>query len=157
MKVFNAKKLGAIGVGFLGTAIVNRLFNYLLYPAVIVLLGPLHGGAVMTVVALALNYSLVMVYEQTGQDWFGFEWLRLQKERGGRFLRLALKSGHWPVFIFLSCEDPFKAFVFVRGRRPAGERFTQEDWVVFWGSNLIGNVVWILIVSGGVGLFKQLL
>lgn len=157
MTFFSAKKLGAIGIGFLGTAVVNRLFNYLLYPAVIVLLGPLHGGAVMTVAALVLNYLLVVAYDQTNQDWFGFEWLRLQRERGNRFLRVALKGGYWPVFIVLSCEDPFKAFVFVRGRRPTGGKFTHKDWVAFGESNLIGNLFWVLVVSGGVGLFKQLL
>ena len=112
------KKLGAIGIGFVTVMVVNNLFDYLLYPLVIGLLGPIKGGASMMVLALGLNYALVLVYNRTKQDWFGFEWLRLQQDVKaetftGRVLRITLRGGRWPAFVFLSWEDPFKAFIFV--------------------------------------------
>lgn len=155
------KKLGAIGIGFMTTMVVNDTFDYVMYPLVIGLLGPIKGGAVMIILALGLNYILVVVYNRTKQDWFGFEWLRLQEEKKaettmGRILRFALKGGRWPAFIFLSWEDPFKAFVFVRGRKTAGFKFTATDWKWFFGANLIGNLIWIVIVSGAIETVKSL-
>ncbi|HEY4528510.1 MAG TPA: hypothetical protein VJJ48_01645 [Candidatus Paceibacterota bacterium] len=151
------KKLGAIGTGFMTTMVVNDAFDYLMYPAMIGFLGPVKGGAIMTALALGLNYILVLVYNKTKTDWFGFEWLRLQEDKqSNSFAGKVLRTGRWPAFIFLSWEDPFKAFVFVRGRLPAGSRFTATDWKWFFGTNLIGNLVWILMVSGAIGAIKSL-
>lgn len=159
MKVL--KKVGTFGAGIVGTMLVNDTFDYVMYPLVIGLLGPVKGGIVMTFLAIAINYILVLVYNKTKRDWFGFEWLRLQKDTGaktvaGRVIRFALKKGHWPAFIFLSWEDPFKAFVFIRGRKPAGSRFDKTDWAWFFGANLIGNLIWILMVSGLIEAGKKL-
>lgn len=155
------KKLGAIGTGFVTTWIVNDSFDYVVYPLVLGLLGPYKGGIIMTAAAFGINYVLVLVYNKTKMDWFGFEWLRLQKDSeaktfGGRALRFALRGGRWPAFILLSWEDPFKAFVFIRGRMSAGSRFTATDWKWFFGANLVGNVIWILMVSGTIGAVRRL-
>ena len=156
------KKLAAIGTGFLGTMVLNDSFDYLMYPFMIGLLGPIRGGVIMTVLALGLNYSLVLIYNKTNADWFGFEWLRLQKDTeartlSGRVLKFALKGGHWPAFLFLSWEDPFKAFVFVRGRLPAGAKFTAADWRLFFEANLLGNLIWITMVSGLLEIIKRVI
>lgn len=155
------KKLGAIGTGFVAVMVVNDSFDYLLYPLVIGLMGPVKGGASMMALALGLNYVLVLVYNKTKADWFGFEWLRLEEKKNaqtvmGQILRSTMRRGRWPAFIFLSWEDPFKAFVFIRGRKPAGFRFTQTDWQWFLGANVIGNLIWILMVSGAIETIKHL-
>jgi hypothetical protein len=159
------KKLGTITVGFLTIEVLNHAFDWVAYPLAIGFLGAVKGGILMTVVATLMNYGLVIIYNKTKQDWFGFEWLRLKREEHantleGKVLRTALRIGHWPAFAFLSWEDPFKAFVFIRGRKEPGQKFDRTDWLVFLGSNLLGNLIWILMVSGAlkvvVALFQRL-
>lgn len=151
------KKLGAIGIGLLTLEVVNQGFDYVLYPLVIYKLGPIDGGVVMIVLALVLNLSLVVLYNITKQDWLGFEWLALQEDRNvGSLVGKAISAGRWPAFVFLSWEDPFKAFVFVRGRKQVGWRFTLTDWQWFLGANLLGNLIWIVMVSGVIETLRYL-
>jgi len=150
------KKLAAIGIGFLTIEASNQAFDYLLYPAVLYWLGSVKGGIVMTSLALIMNYSLVLVYNKTKADWFGFEWWALQESQNtdtllGRVMRL----GRMPAFVFLSWVDPFKAFVFMRGRQQAGLMFSRTDWKWFIAANLIGNLIWILMVSGALEVLKR--
>lgn len=155
------KRLTAIGSGHLAIASVNYGFDFLLYPFVIYLLGAIRGGAVMIALALLLNYSLVLFYSRTESDWLGLEWLRLQKDTEaqnflGRVLRFALKRGDWLAFLLLSRQDPFKAFVFKRGRVSLENGFSRKDWQVFITANLIGNLFWILVVSGSIEVVKRI-
>ncbi|MGB3921968.1 MAG: hypothetical protein WBL19_01630 [Minisyncoccia bacterium] len=156
------KKVGIIAVSFTVVEALNFAFDFITYPLAIGYLGATKGGAIMTVLALGLNYGLVVFYNKTNRDWFGFEWLRLQKQEEaksgpGRILRHILHFGHWPAYVFLSWQDPFKAFVFVRGRKAVGEKFNKADWAWFFGTNLLGNLIWIVIVSGAIELIKRLI
>jgi len=150
------KKLAAIGIGFLTVEVSNQAFDYLLYPAVLYWLGSLRGGLVMTALAVIMNYSLVLVYNKTKADWFGFEWLELQESRNAKsLLGRVIRLGRIPTFVFLSWVDPFKAFVFMRGRQQAGMRFNRTDWKWFILANLIGNLLWIIMVSGALEVLKR--
>lgn len=153
------KKVGIIAASFTAVEVLNHVFDFVMYPLVIGFLGAVKGGAIMTILALFLNYMLVLFYNKTKQDWFGFEWLRLQRQEeaktgSGRILRHVLHFGHWPAYVFLCWEDPFKAFVFIRGRKEVGEKFNRRDWVWFFFSNFLGNLIWILIVVGAIELIK---
>lgn len=155
------KKISIVGAGLLGTEVVNHAFDFIMYPLAIGFFGPLKGGGIMMVLALSLNYILILGYHKTKQDWFGFEWLALKKEEEsktflGKILCLILHFGHWPAFLFLCWEDPFKAFIFVRGRKASGFRFSKGDWFWFFLSNFIGNLIWILIISGVIEVIKGL-
>lgn len=159
-KLFKAKKIWTIGIGILGTEMLNNGFDYIMYPLVIGFLGPIRGGIIMTIFALVLNYILILGYHKTKQDWFGFEWLALKREEeansvSGKILRSLLRGGHWPAFVFLCWLDPFKAFIFVRGRKASGFSFDKTDWFWFFLANLIGNLIWIAMVSGVLELVKR--
>lgn len=159
MSFFNLKKLGVVGTGFLTVEAINQSFDWILFPLVIGFFGPIKGGAVMFVIALTLNFSLILVYNKTKSDWFGFEWLRNKEAetetRTSKIVRVALRFGRWPGFVLLSWEDPFKAFVFIRGRSSAENGFDRTDWIVFLSANLIGVLIWIIMVSGALELLKR--
>lgn len=158
MSFFNLKRLGVIGAGFLGTEIINQSFDWILFPIVIGFMGPVRGGSIMMVLALLLNLAMIFVYNKTTGDWFGFEWLRSQESdttKTGRIVKNLLRYGRWPAFVFLSWEDPFKAFVFIRGRSSSRIGFNRTDWLVFLGANFIGILIWILMVSGALELIKR--
>lgn len=151
------KKLGVIGTGLLVLEGVNQSFDYLVYPLVIWLLGPVKGGTVMTIAALVLNYGLVLIYNKTKEDWLGFEWLAMQEEKKlDSWVGKVIRSGRWPAFLLLSWEDPFKGFVFMRGRKQVGWWFSPTDWKWFIVANLIGNLIWILMVSGAIGAVRHM-
>ena len=153
----NGKKLGAIGIGLAGVESLNHFFDFVMYPLIIGLLGSIKGGIIMMVLALGLNYGLVLVYNKTKQDWFGFEWLRLQEtKKTGLPVWQILRMGRWPAFGLLSWWDPFLAFVFIRGRLPAGSKFTAADWKWFFWANFLGNLIWILLVSGAIETIRRL-
>lgn len=154
------KRVATVGTGFLATEVVDTIFDYVLYPVAIAFMGPITGGVIMTVFAVILNYIFVLVYNATDADWFGFEWARMQEEKlhqdiKGKMLRAALKSGRWGAFVFLSWWDPFMAFVFMQGRKPKNYHFTKHDWTIFFAANIIGNLIWITMVSGAVGIVKH--
>jgi hypothetical protein len=155
------KKLGIVAASFTVMEALNHGVDFIVYPLMIGFLGPLKGGVIMTTFWLVTNYLLIAWYHKTKQDWFGFEWLALKKEEeattlSGKILRGALRIGHWPAFLFLCWEDPFKAFIFVRGRKASGFRFSKGDWGWFFAVNIIGNLIWILIISGAIEFIKRL-
>ena len=132
-----------------------------LYPAVIVWLGAVSGGIAMTILALLVNYLVVIWYNSTKHDWFGLEWLHLQEiikaqTFVGKFLRLFVRLGHWPAYFAISVYDPAYGFIFLRGRRSAGFSLTAVDWSWFIVSNLIGNFIWILVILGVIETIKKM-
>jgi hypothetical protein len=148
------------GFGVFGVIVVlvegqNHVFDYVLYPAAILWLGPLLGGVIMTALALVLNYIIVVFYNRTRRDWFGLEWLKLQEMResvslGGVIFRWMLRLGKIPMFIAVSIYDPAYGFILLRGRNSTGLTLTRVDWSWFLVSNLIGNLAWILVVTGAI-------
>mgnify|MGYP003393258222 CR=1 FL=1 len=149
------KRLGVIGTGLITLEVFNQTFDYVLYPLAIGFLGLVKGGVVMTVASLILNYSLVLVYNKTKQDWLGFEWLALQEDKkANSLLGRVIRGGRWPAFILLSLEDPFKAFVFMRGRKQDGWRFSATYWRWFFFVNLVWYLVWAVMVSGVIEIFR---
>lgn len=155
------KKLAAFGSAFLALKVVNDTFDWVLYPLAIYWLGAYAGGALMIVLAFFLNYFLVLVYNRTQGDWLLLEWLGLQRDAEaktwwGRLLRFWLRHASWVVVSYMSWGDPFKAFVYLRGRMPAGSRFTAADWRLLFGVNLLGNLIHIALVMGLLEAIKRL-
>jgi hypothetical protein len=147
------KRLGAFGTAVAVIETQNHFFDYILYPATIVWLGAVKGGILMTVAALAMNYLIVVWYNKTRQDWFGLEWLRFREKSEaqtitGGILRLLLMLGKWPSYVLISIYDPAYGFIFLRGRESRGWSISRTDWVWFVISNLIGNLAWILVLTG---------
>lgn len=148
------QKLAASGSWVLSVEILNWIFDYPLYAYVIFALGPVKGGVLMTVMALILNFGLVRAYAKSKYDWYGFEWLRLQEDKSGKgFIGKLLRMGKVPAFVFLSWRDPFKAYIFARGKNGLA---SKTDWVWFLGANILGNLIWIGMLSVGFEIIKNL-
>jgi hypothetical protein len=149
------RKLAASGSWVLSIEALNWFFDYPLYAFVILKLGAVEGGTVMTILALILNYSLVRVYSKSKHDWYGFEWLKLQAAKGGGgLLGPIMRMGKVPAFVFLSWRDPFKAYIFVRGKRGIVD---APDWIVFLGANVLGNVIHTALIGSGISIIKQVI
>jgi len=155
------KRLGAFGTVVAVLEGHGHFFDYVLYPAAIVWLGPIKGGLVMTALSFSISYLIIIWYNQTDQDWFGVEWLRLQenteaKSLSGRVFRFFLALGKWPAYVAITVYDPAYGFIYLRGRHSNGFNLTRTDWKWFVVGEIIGNLAWILLVSGAVELVKRL-
>ena len=152
-----AKKLAASGSRALGVEVLNHAFDYMLYPLVVLLLGTLRGGVAMTILAVLLNYRLVQIYSKSQYDWYGFEWMKVKAaEQGTGWAGTFLRMGMVPAFVFLSWEDPFKAFILVRGKKGVGCKFGRLDWITFLGANILGNLIWTGMLGSVIEGLKHL-
>lgn len=149
-RILRARELA---MGFLGWQAVDNAFDYLLYPAVILWIGPLWGGLVMAMLSLVFCLGLIRLYDRLGRDWLGLEYLKGIKlyhgrTRWKRCLGWLLNRGNIPAFIVLSVKyDPFITTAYLR--REAFNGMARRDWVIFVSSWIIGNVTWTLLVFGG--------
>jgi len=141
-------RLGALGIGHTSAEILNHAFDVALYPVTVWFLGPLWSTVVMVPLSLFWDYGVILLYNNTKKDWLGFESLR---QRTKSFWVIGA------LFIFFAWWDPPRAFVLVRGKRLPGQKFNTEDWRWFITSNLIGNALWILMLSGVFGFIRSVL
>jgi hypothetical protein len=158
-------RLGTIAVGHAANQAQIVLFDYALYPAVILWLGPLHGGAVMTALSAIASYLLILAYRWSGRDWLGLELVRELRDGPPpdhtlmRWMHRLLRAGQLPALLVLSIYyDPFITVVYLRDGKPGTGGLSRQDWVVFWSSVLVSNLYWTgavtLLIELGSWLFR---
>lgn len=145
-----------------------RIFNYFVdfvfCPALILWLGIIWGGGVYMVSTLILDLVSVVLYDRVGKDLLGLE---LGKELRGwigeKILRSQRKISElslWgKVFVVLGLSlilNPFQVVVFMRQTHEYRQKMNSADYFIFWTSYLGGNLYWVLLVGGVVGLWKFL-
>jgi predicted ferric reductase len=146
--------------GIFAEVILANAFDYGLYPFVIWKCGLLKGGAIMSLLSLAMCYVIMVFYSITKKDWFGIEMLKELREYEGeiRTLRLAswiLKKGQFASFIFLSLKfDPFTTTAYMRSGANEFPKMNGKSWMIFFASWGIGNFSWIVIVISGISIAK---
>jgi hypothetical protein len=67
------RRLRELGIGHSVNWVMSEGFDYLLYPAVIWKLGPLLGGAIMSVASLLVCLGCLYFYDWSKRDWLGIE------------------------------------------------------------------------------------
>lgn len=152
MSVSVWKRVTTIGIGHMTYEAFSWVFDFVLYPAVFLMLGPKQALLVMIPLSLGWDYWMVSLYNHTTADWLGFEFLyRMRKKVGTTLWAKTVRSvaglANFLLLPFFVWWDPPRAFLLVRGRR-AGNSFTPADWAWFFGINLVGNLIWILMLIG---------
>jgi len=142
--IYRRFKTLSAGVTFM--FIINKLFDYVLYPYVIYRAQIVLGGLIMTALSAIACLALLRFYDWTKQDWIGLETIRSLRDyqgsnRMGRFLSRLISKGDLLAFIVLSLYyDPFVTTVWLRRERFSG--LSGRDRRIFWGSVLICNIGW---------------
>jgi len=140
--------------------VLDILFDYLMYPAVIAWLGLWYGGIIMATVSLVVCLIMLWGYDLSGRDWLGIEVIRSAKNYDGphrlrRATAWLLRRGDVPACLFLSIRyDPFITILYLRHTSYAG--LNRRDWILFMTSWLIGNAYWALVCYAGVESFTRL-
>ena len=150
--------------GIAAVEAVGNGFDYIVYPAVTYLFGRKLwlSFLVLFLMALILNYLLVLAYDYFKRDLFGFEEIKKLKEEAHdesikktwiqkRIVQFE-RYGSIPLFLLLSVYDPFMAVLYKR-RSNDYNGFSKRDYVILFFSTLFACVVWSGIWSW-VGLLK---
>ena len=91
-----------------------------------------------------------MWYRRTQHDWFGFEAAQkevLAEKMSEGVLAGKIARNRIVAFILLSVKDPFLAFAYYQGRSGGRRSFNGVDWLIFFISNAIGILFWILLLA----------
>lgn len=150
--VVKATYFAKLAVGWGTATATSFIIDEVMWTPMVMWLGPVKGGLVMTVVALVCNLLLIWAYDTLKQDFLSFEAMReIETEQNPkgfwkRILSKALRTGKIPAFIALSFYDPFLAVIFSRESANA-YKMTKRDWMNFGLAMLIACVGWTSICS----------
>ena len=141
-------KLATFGTGLLIKKAMDYAFDYLLYPAALIMLGYLWGGIVMTIASVFLNLLVIRAYDWAKRDFLLLETLKQLRvsdstHRGKRLLAAALSKGDVAAFFVLSWfEDPTVVTLYLRKGSGKFGGLSRRDWAIFWASTLVSNLMW---------------
>lgn len=142
------KRAVLVGAGLAMKRAINWPFDLILYPAMMVWLGHLWGGVVMTILSLFLNLLVIAGYDWAKTDWLLIEALKKLRDdppddgwRGvvGRTLR----KGDVPAFFILCADDPITATLYLRHGSHQYNGLSRRDWRIFLAATMVANLYWI--------------
>ena len=154
------KRVAELAAGLLVWNVQDYAFDYVLYPLVLWKLGLWRGGLLMFGLSLLSCLALLLIYNYLGRDWLGIEFIKNQRHCDGssrwrRCLAWLLSRGDGIAFLVLSLKnDAFITTAYLRHR--AYGRMDVRDWIIFLGSWLLSNAVWLAVCFGGVSFVRWL-
>jgi hypothetical protein len=155
---------GRFATGIAMKKVLEAAFDYALYPAVLIWLGYVVGGIVMTSAAVALNFLIIRAYDWSKTDWLFIEKLKQLREEDSvelpgllRWTVPLLKKGDVPAFFVLCLDDPVTATLYLRkGAYSYNGLTTRRDWSIFAAANLVSNLYWIVGLGAIIEGFRAL-
>lgn len=144
-------RLATFGTGLLIKKALDYPFDYLLYPAALIVLGYARGVVAMTCLSVVFNLTVIRAYDWARRDFMMLESIKQLREsssahRGKRLLAAMLRKGDWIAFLLLSwVEDPIVVTLYLRRGAEAYDGLSRRDWLIFGASTLVSNLMW----SGG--------
>jgi hypothetical protein len=158
------ERIGLVAIGHTFKKAEEVLFDFTLYPAMIAWLGAVTGGLVMTAISALICWLYILFYDWAGKDWFGFELLKEARDgeamrgRIGSFVQRVARQGDWVAFLALSLyTDPFMTAVYMRRGADAYNGLSRRDWTIFWGSVLVANLWWTILMTFAVAAARYFL
>jgi len=115
----------------------------------------------MILTSLVFCLVLLRIYDRIGRDWLGIEFVKSLRYYGGlsrwrRWLAWLLSRGDAVAFVVLSAKyDPFITTAYLR--KSAYSDMTRRERVIFLGSGLLANLIWIVVCAGGVEVLRRIM
>ena len=151
------ERIGVMALGHTFKQGEEFFFDYTLYPFVIVTMGMLWGGLVMTVLSATICYLYILFYDWSKQDWLGLELLKeardgeqMESWLGRKAQAIARKGDVAAFFAFSVYTDPFVTTAYLRKGSGFYNGMTRRDWKIFFASVAVANLAWIGVVSGAI-------
>jgi hypothetical protein len=153
------RRSGALGIGIAVTEFLNHYIDFLLFPAVVGILGVWKSWPVLLIISLTLNYFNILAYRKSGVSdvlkWFEQIGEMPAQGWGKRMLSKLLKLGFWPTVLLLTLEDPAKGFVYAR-QHVLYSKFTPTDIFLYFAANVLGVSIWTWGTAGMLQILKLL-
>jgi len=149
------KRLSIIGVGLSVNWITDHLFDFVLYPYVVLEYGMVKGGIMMSLASFLVCWLIMIFYDWSKKDWLGIETLKEAREyKGTSRLRLwiakTVRNNRLFLLLVLSINfDPFITTAYMRRGANRYNGMRSGDWMVFLASWLIANLYWTVATYYG--------
>jgi hypothetical protein len=156
-------KIATFGAGVAIKKGLDYGFDYGLYPFALVWFGYFWGGVLMTVGSVVLNLAVIQTYDWSKKDWLFLETLKGLRECSeasdkGRLVTRILRSGDIPAFFLLSwLEDAIVVTLYLRHGANLFNGLSRRDWIIFWASTVVSNLIWILSLASIIEALRWLL
>ena len=159
LKQNNQTTLSKVATGTSLYSLFCWLYDYFVYSIAIWYWGILWGGLLMAVISVIVDLVTLKFYDWSQEDWFAIEYLKSMKIYRGknilkRFLGYVLLKTP-TVFQVAVLSIKFNSFVVTTLLRDGAYRyrgFMRRDWCIFWSSNLVGQLYWIIVIGSGIEL-----
>jgi len=131
------KKGLTFGAGLLLKWGINYPFDFLLYPVVLIWLGNIWGGLVMTVLSVILNIIIIRAYDWSQTDWLLIETLKGLRENDSKskwqhFFYTILNKSDILAFFILCFDDPITVTLYLRKGSAKYNGMAWRDWKIFF-------------------------
>jgi len=170
--VLRKLNLKILAIGHIVFHSTDYAFDYVLYPFVIYKLGPLNGGVVMAVLAIAITLSILYIYDFLEKDWLGIETVKelvenffkeeevvarkSWKMKGKRLLYWVFHRNKIGQFLFLSIHfDPLITTIYMRPGYHLYNGLRKRDWKIFLGSTIVSNAWWTGVAFTAISVVKK--
>ncbi|NTU66989.1 MAG: hypothetical protein HGB08_03635 [Candidatus Moranbacteria bacterium] len=153
--VAQKKRLSIIGVGLSVNWITDHLFDFVLYPYVVLEYGMVKGGIIMSLASFLICWLIMLFYDWSKRDWLGIETLKEAREyRGTSKLRLwiakTVRNNRLFLILVLSINfDPFITTAYMRRGANRYDGMKSGDWMIFLSSWFIANLYWTVATYYG--------
>ncbi len=164
------ERIGVLGLGYLGNAIVDKMINWGVDPLIVLVLNSGVGGfkgmaltwAALSIVSFIACYATLLFYDWSKTDWLGIEATKELKEDQGdgwikrlvaRFLRL---GDNFALVALSVVTDPFIVVAYMRHGANQYNGMTKRDWKIFLVSIVICNGWEATYLYGGIEAIKHL-
>lgn len=149
--------LATFGVGVALKKGLDSGFDYVVYPAALLVLGYGWGGLVMTLLSVAVNVVFIRAYDWARCDFLLIERLKRMQVVGtgaGSPVVRALRVRKTLAFFVLSwVEDPAVVTLYLRTGSHRFDGLSRADWMIFLASTVVSNLMWM----AGIGAVAETL
>lgn len=135
------RQFGQWSVGLYLYNSFNRVFDLVVYGAVIAKWGAVRGGAIMMTLSFIVDLVSLRLYDRFKRDVFGIEELKRVRESEittwtGKILQWALRQNDLVVFVKLTLmSNPFVVTAMLRHGAGKFNGMRRRDWTTFIPSN----------------------
>ena len=162
VRVSRRTRFAIVGLGLIANKAFVYGWNFGVYPAVLVLGGPIYGSLLMFPLNFGANYGTLRLYDWSGKDWLGIETIKEVREYHGprligRVLSRALNAPLGVAVVVLSLVfDPFITTAYLRHGAHLYDGLSRRDWRIFLASFMVGTSYWVALVLLGIKAIELL-
>lgn len=152
-------RIAELALGHTVNQVSIWIFDYGLYPVIMLWLGLVWGFVVMALLSFLYCWLTMRFYDWSKRDWLGIEAIKEIRQyegtsRSRKWLAWVMQKSDPIACLLMSIKfDPFIVTVYLRRGRFGG--MNRADWRNFLLSWLVGNAYWSIVCFTGVSVLTS--